>query len=327
MDKAVVGIDVAKETLDVVLVQGEVSRHASFKNTPAGHKQLEQWIVKYQGGPVHICMEATGQYGEAVAEYLYERGYAVSVVNPVRIKAYAQSRLRRNKTDKLDAQLIAAFCLSENPPLWSPPPANVRQLQGLMRRLEDLQGMRQQELNRLQAGQLEAAVQADLEAHLRYLEERMRQLERAIAEHVEHDPSLKAMKQLLVSITGVGEKTAHLLICEIPFLRDYKHVNELVAFCGLNPRLRRSGTSINGKPRLSKVGSSRIRKGLYFPAIVAMKHNPILRAFAERLLKAGKAKMCVIGAVMRKLLHLVFGVLKTGLPFDPNYGRKMQITS
>jgi transposase len=319
MDKVAVGIDVSKNTLDAVSVQGEVSRHASFKNTEAGYAQIEKWLDRYEVSSIHVCLEATGQYGEGVAEYLYQHRYAISVVNPVRIKAYSESRLRRNKTDKLDAALIADFCMQQNPPLWKPIPPNLRTLQSLMRRLDDLQGILQQERNRLKAGELPASVQEDLQAHIAYLEQRIREIERQIETHVEQAPELKATQQLLTSIPGIGEKTAHLLMGEIPFLREYLHVNQLVAFCGLNPRLRRSGISINGKPRLSKVGNSRIRKGLYFPAIVAMKHNPILKTFADRLLKAGKSKMCVIGAVMRKLMHLVFGILKSGQPFDPNY--------
>lgn len=319
MGKAVVGIDVAKDTLEVVLAQGELSRYASFKNAEAGYAQLNKWIARYAASSVHVCLEATGQYGEGVAEYLHQRGHGVSVVNPVRIKAYAESKMRRNKTDKLDAYLIADFCASQDPPLWSPPPANVRILQGLMRRLEDLQGMRQQERNRFQAGRLDPKVHEDLEAHLRFLDQRIREIQQAIEEHIHQDPDLKAQKDLLVSIKGIGDKTAYLLLSEIPALRDFKHVNELVAFCGLNPRKHSSGSSINARPRLSKKGSSRIRKGLYFPAIVAQQHNPILKAFADRLLRAGKSKMCVIGAVMRKLLHLAFGVLKSGRPFDPFY--------
>lgn len=323
MNKMVLGIDVSKEKLDVVLLQGEDARHASFKNSEAGYARLEKWAAKYHAGSLHACLEATGQYGEGVAEYLYQQGHAVSIVNPVRIKSYAESKLRRNKTDRLDAHLIADFCLSQNPPLWSPPAPNVRLLQNLMRRLEDLEAMRQQERNRLQAGQLAPWVQEDLEAHVAYLDQRIQEIEQAIADHVDQDPELKRQRDLLVSIPGIGDKTAYLLLGEITHLENFEHVNELVAFCGLNPRQHRSGSSVNGRSRMSKKGSKRIRKALYFPALVAKQHNPILKPFAERLLKAGKPKMCVIGAVMRKLLHLVFGILKSGKPFDPNYRQKL----
>lgn len=327
MNKVVLGIDVSKDQLDVVLLQGEVSQYASFKNSQAGYAKLEKWVAKRHAGAFHACLEATGQYGEGVAEYLYQRGQAVSIVNPARMKAYAESKLRRNKTDRLDAHLIADFCLSQDPPLWSPPPPGVRLLQNLMRRLEDLQAMRQQECNRLKAGQLAPWVQEDLQAHVRYLDQRIQEIEQAIQDHVDQDPELKRQRDLLVSIPGIGNKTACLLLGEIPHLEKFEHVNELVAFCGLNPRQHRSGSSIHGRPRMSKKGSKRIRKGLYFPALVARQHNPILKAFAERLLKAGKSKMCVIGAVMRKLLHLVFGILKSGRAFDPNYRQRLPATS
>jgi transposase len=328
MDKAAVGIDVSKDHLDIALLQEEgVIRQARFKNNDAGFAKLEQWLQKYAPTGVHVCLEATGQYGEAVAEYLYQKGMTVSVVNPARIKAYADSKLRRNKTDKLDAVLIADFCARQNPAPWKPIPANVRILQGLFRRLEDLQIMRQQESNRLKSGRLAPAVEEDLQKHLEYLNQRMAEIEKAIQDHIRQDPDLEAQKELLMSIKGIGEKTAYLLLSEIPHLREFEHVNELVAFAGLNPQVHRSGSSINARPRLSKKGSSRIRKGLYFPAVVAKNKNPILKPFAERLLKAGKSKMCVIGAVMRKLLHLVFGVLKSGQPFDPNYRRKLLAAS
>jgi transposase len=179
--------------------------------------------------------------------------------------------------------------------------------------------MRQQEINRLKSGKLAPQVEADLKKHLDYLDDRIRELEKAIQEHTDQDPDLKQQKTLLVSIKGIGEKTAYLLLSEVPQLREFEHVNELVAFCGLNPQKHTSGSSIHAKPKLSKKGSSRIRKGLYMPAVVAKNKNPILMAFAERLLKAGKPKMCVIGAVMRKLLHLVYGILKSGQPFDPDH--------
>lgn len=324
MGKVAIGIDVSKDNLDVYLLQEDgLGRQKKFKNNAQGFAQLEQWIEQYAQGEVHACLEATGQYGEGVAEYLYAKGYAVSVVNPVRIKAYGESKMRRNKTDGLDAHLIADFCARQNPPLWKPIAPNVRLLQELTRRLEDLQAMRQQEVNRLKSGKLAPQVEADLKKHLDYLDERIRELDKAIQEHIDQDPDLKAQKRLLVSIKGVGEKTAQLLLSEIPQLREFEHVNQLVAFCGLNPQKHTSGSSVNGKPRLSKKGSSRIRRGLYMPAIVAKNNNPILKPFAERLLKAGKSKMCVIGAVMRKLLHLAYGVLKSGQPFDPNYQRRL----
>ena len=326
MDKAVLGIDVSKDTLDGVLVLGEVSRHATFQNNPAGYAQLEKWLSQDHSGSLHACLEATGQYSLGVAIFLHQQGYSVSMVNPVRIKAYGESRLRRNKTDKLDAHLIADFCLRQNPPVWTPPAENVRRLQALLRRLEDLQGMRQQELNRLKAGELIPDIQADLQGHLEELDQRLQTTQEHIVALVEQDPELKHTTDLLTSIPGIGHKTACLLIGEIPGLADFQEVNQLVAFCGLNPRQRRSGSSVNGPSRLSKLGNSRIRKGLYFPAIVAMKHNPLLKDFSERLLKAGKPKLCVIGAVMRKLIHLVFGILKSGQPFDPNFRKQLPLS-
>lgn len=326
MDKAVVGIDIAKDSFDAIL-KTDTQRHANFKNTPEGYEKLMKWVSKYSSGPVHACMEATGQYGDELAEYIHERGWMVSIVNPKRIKAYAESQLRRNKTDKLDAALIVEFCARQEPALWSPPPANIKALQELMRRREDLMDMLHQEKNRLKAGKLNAQVQDSLEKHIAYLEARLKEIEEEIDHLVHDDPDLKQQKDLITSIKGIGDITAYMLLSEIPHLRDYTNVNELVAFCGLNPRQHRSGSSINGKPRLSKTGSSRIRKALYFPAVVAKTRNPIMVAFAEGMASRGKPTMCIIGAIMRKLLHLVYGILKSGKPFDPDFGRKSLATS
>lgn len=327
MDKVAVGIDVSKDHLDVALLHDDLVRRARFKNQETGFAELEGWMRKHATAGVHVCMEATGQYSEAVAEYLDERDYGVSVVNPVRIKAYGDSQLGRNKTDQLDAFLIADFCARQNPALWKPIPEPVRILQALSRRLEDLQAMRRQEVNRLKSGKLAPAVEDDLKKHLEYLDKRIAEIEKQIHEQVQNDPDLNDQKQLLVSIPGIGDKTAHLLLSEIPRLTEFEHVNQLVAFAGLNPQKHTSGSSVYKKPRLSKKGCSRIRYGLYFPAVVAKNKNPVLKPFAERLLKAGKPQMCVIGAVMRKLLHLVFGVLKSGRPFDPNFCHPIPSTS
>src|SRR5512147_3063934 len=166
MIQPVLGIDIPKASFDVCLVVEGQDRQEQFENHAAGFKRLSGWIGKMTLGKVHACLEATGQYGEALAEYLYQEGHAVSVVNPARIKAYGSSKLRRNKTDKADAELIAQYCLREQPALWSPPPASFKDLQALVRRYEDLQVTYRQEKNRLKSGTTQPTVVADLQEHL-----------------------------------------------------------------------------------------------------------------------------------------------------------------
>lgn len=319
MSQPILGIDIAKDTFDAVLLHHDTSHHRQFANRSAGFEQLQKWLVKHGAHQVHAGLEATGTYGDELALFLHEAGHVVSVINPAQIKAYGESELSRNKTDRSDAGLIARFAQSQHPRPWSPPPPEVRELQALVRRLESLQEMRQQEANRLASGVRAAAVRESLETSLAFLEAEIHKLEQQIQEHIDRHPGLNAQQDLLKSIQGIGAKTATTLMAEYTDFAAYPSARAMVAYAGLNPQRHESGRSVRGKPRLSKKGSVRLRKALYWPAIVAMTHNPIVRRFAERLRARGKPSMVVIGAVMRKLVHLVYGVLKSGKPFDPNY--------
>ena len=148
-----VGINVSKATLDVVLVRGTESQHTQVSNNKAGFRTLENFLKKRCRENAHVCLEATGLHGAGVAEFLHGRRYGVSVVNPLRIKAYADSQLKRNKTDRSDAALIADFCRTQQPAAWQPLAPEVKELRAMLRHLDDLQAMRQQEANRLKSGE------------------------------------------------------------------------------------------------------------------------------------------------------------------------------
>ena len=319
-----VGIDVSKDRLDVA-VQAAPKRveQAQFANQPEGWRKLKHYLQKRVGKGAPVCLEATGSYGEAVAESLYEAGYAVSVVNPARIKAYAASQLQRNKTDKLDAVLIADFCRTQTPPLWSPPDPAWRELRTLVRHLEDLEGDQQRQANRLHAWQhsayASATVMLNLTQQMNLLGQQIEQVKAQIQEHIDQHPELERQRDLLVSVKGIGELTAAKLLAEFRAVTDFSDVRQLVAYAGLNPRQRQSGSSVHGQSHISKTGRASIRATLYMPAVVAQRHNHLLRAYAERMAQHGLCKMQVVVAVMRKLLHLVYGILKSGQPFDPHY--------
>ncbi len=252
-----------------------------------------------------------------MALWLYEAGYVVSIVNPARISAYAKSRLARTKTDKADAAMIAHFCQTQRPLPWTPAPAEVRELQALVRRVEMLQEMAQQEVNRQQSGIRSAAVLTSIEALLAFVREEIAKTQRLIQEQVERSAELKQQQGLLCSIPGVGTWTAARVLAEIDEIRGAVDARQLAAYAGLTPRERTSGSSVHRQPRLAKTGNSRLRRALYMPAIVALRHNPAVRALADRLRSRGKRPMVIVGAAMRKLLHLIYGVLKSGRPFDP----------
>ena len=316
----VLGIDVAKDKLDVVLLNEASEEHSGvFANHPKGFQQLHHWLNKRIEGDLHVCLEATGQYGDAVAEFLHQAGYTVSVVNPARIKAFAASRLSRQKTDQTDARLIALFCQSQHPEAWTPPAPEQRALQAMARYLHDVKAMRQQEHNRLTSGVSAQPVVQGLQQHIAFLDEQIAALEQQIRDHVNRYPHLKQQHDLLDSIPGLGDTSIALLLAEVPNLLAFETAAQLAAYAGVTPRQFRSGTSVHKRTQISKCGNPRLRAALYFPAMVALRHNPVVRAFGERLRANGLPPKAVVVAAIRKLLHLVYGVLKSGRPFDPNY--------
>lgn len=312
MSRICLGIDVSKKTLDAALILKDKTLTKQFQNSSEGFERLVAWLESLNAGKVHACLEATGSYSEAVALFLHELGHRVSVVNPLRIKGYAQSNMKRNKTDHLDARLIASFCQTQEPTEWQPPKPQVRQLQALMRRIETLEEMRQAEENRLANAARE--IKPSIERMIVLLKEEIQELGRQIKEHIDQNPDLKEQSRLLQTIPGIGKRTAHLLLSEIEFER-YNSARQIAAQAGVTPRKRQSGTSLK-QTGLSKLGNARLRKALYFPAIVARHHNKIISDFAERLNKRGKTPMQIICAAMRKLLHIAFGVLKHRRAFD-----------
>ena len=318
------GIDIAKNSFDAALIKDDRKpNHKVFANTTAGHQQLLAWLDSHDAVTVHAALEATGTYGETLAEALFVAGHTVSVVNPAQIKAFAQSQLSRTKTDKADAILIARFCQLCRPPAWAPQPPEVRELQALARRLESLLEMCQMEKNRLQAGGLTQAVTESIQGHLSFLESAIKQTRKQISDHIDQNPSLKEQKELLVSIPGIADTTAAVLLAEIGDVSQFDNAGKVAAFAGLVPRIRQSGTSVRSHCHLSKAGTSRLRRALYFPAMVALRFNPLIQALGKRLTDKGKSKMLIIGAAMRKLLYLVYGVLKSAKPFDPDFSGKL----
>ena len=201
---ASLGIDVAKAKFDAALLRDGKLAQRTFAMDPAGFAALDRWIHEHGIEQVHACLEATGEYGAALALALYEAGHRVSIVNPARIAAYAKSRLARTKTDKSDAALIARFCAQEQPPIWTPPSPEVQELQALVRRVEMLQEMVQQEENRRQSGGSSSAVRASIEATLAFLRAELAKTQRLVQQQVEQSAELRSQQQLLCSIPGVG---------------------------------------------------------------------------------------------------------------------------
>lgn len=312
----VLGIDVSKDDFHACLIQGAVRTKKSFPNGPAGYRQVQRWLKNRRCSSVHACMEATGAYWLGLAIALHQSGVLVSVENPSRTAMFARSQLRRTKTDRVDSEMIAEFCQTQNPRAWTPPPAETLELRGFLSYREHLVNERTRlkqlvkqvqvtgELGRLHAKQLKALDQsiADLEKQMHKLLKRHESLARQVA--------------TVMTIPGIGFVTAVAIVAKLPLerLRDGKAA---AAYIGVTPSERQSGTSVLGKPRICKTGNASLRRDLYMPALVASRFNPVLKAFAQRLKEKGKPAKVITVAVMRKLVVLAFTLLKNGTSFSP----------
>ena len=310
------GIDVAKAKLDCALrlPDGKL-RSKVVENNFKGFKVLTEWLEKHGATTVHVCMEATGIYWEAVAEYLATQGMTVSVVNPAQIKAFGASKMVRTKTDKVDAKLIAGFCFERRPDPWQAPTPSEQALRAMVLRLEALQAMRTQESNRLEVAR--DAVKEGIVKHIEWLDEQIKALAKTIRDHIDGDETMKNKQVILESIPGVGERTIAVLLAFYANLDRFSNARQAVAFAGLDPRQHESGSSVKGKPRLSKIGHAFLRKTLYMPAMVTLYKTDWGKLFRDRLAAAGKPPKLIIGAMMRKLVHVAYGVLKSGKSFNP----------
>jgi len=316
-----IGLDVSKDTLDVCLLRENAKTHfKQFSNEENGHTKLLRWAQHLAPSQVcHFCLEATGSYSQEVALFLAQAEQAVSVINPARIHCFGRSQAQGNKTDKADARTIALFCRKEQPELWRVTTPEVRLLVALVRRLHAVQELLAQEKNRLQVPAQPVAVVASVQMIATALEAEVKRLQQQIREHLDQHGNLKRDAQLLQSIPGVGEITAWDILAELPDVSQFDSAQGVAAYAGLSPREHRSGSSVQRKTRLNKMGSSRLRKAMYFPAVVAVQWNPPVKAHFERLPAAGKFKMVALAAAMRKVLMICYGVLKHQKPFQADW--------
>ena len=325
MDKYVIGCDVSKNKLDVALLlslEPLKVRSKVVSNDQSGCMALIQWAcrqVNCRPQQLHVVMEATGVYHEAAAYALVEAGIRVSVVNPAQVRDFAKGLALRNKTDALDRVLLARYAATLKLPLWQAPAAEVVELKALLSRLQALEADLQRESNRLEKAQVTMTPRVVLDSlheSLAFLEQQRRALLKRIDDHIETHPRLARDRQLLESIPAIGRKTANRMLCLL-HARAFAAAAAAAAYLGLVPVQHRSGSSVYRPPHLSKAGPSAMRAALYMPAVVAIRSNPDVRSLYERLITAGKSKMSAIGAAMRKLVHICFGVLKNQQPYQP----------
>lgn len=314
MTNVILGIDISKLTFDVTLLIDNKVKNRKFDNNKKGFDTLIQWLKTKGVDTGYACMEATGSYGLKLARYLYENNFKVSVVNPVRIKGFAQSKLCRVKTDKADSDLIAHFCQTMKLDLWKPTSLHIQELQQLVNRLDALISIKNQETNRLEG--LSDLVATNIKDHIIFLNKQIKEVEQLIANHIKTHQDLSEKSTLLASIPGVGEKTISQVLTFLSNIDNFNSSKQVIAFLGLNPKQRQSGTSVRGTSRISKTGNAELRKAFYMPAIVSLKYNPVIKGFVKRLSITGKPKMVIVIAAMRKLIHIIYGVLKNKTLFN-----------
>ncbi len=333
-----VGVDVSKDTLDVVFSTIDREQHVkvkasrSFANTPYGFGQFGKWVDSKRDKAVElrILMEATGIYYEQFAWFVYEKKYAVSVILPTKAKRYLQAMGNKSKNDSIDAKGLARMGLEQRLPLWQPLSGNIYRLRLLTRQLEDFNNQRTACLNQLHALSHSAYAVKEVEKSLNRvvqgLEKGISQLEKAIGRLIEGDEALNAKVGKILPIKGVGLKTIAVLLAETNGFATFENQGQLVSYSGYDIVENQSGKR-SGKTRMSKKGNAHIRRAMHLPAFGVVRYRePAFYGLYQRLIARGKTKMQAYVAVQRKLLILIWALWRKDERYDPRYGQKANDT-
>lgn len=314
---AFVGIDVAQAKLDVVVHVAGSRVHRVLRNQQDGFVALHRWLGSLSVSQCRVCLEATGSYSDALVSFLHAHDYYVSVLPPAVLVSFRRSEGVRSKTDALDADLLARYAQQKQPRRWVPLSPEVQTLRLLLAYRQDVLGMLVQQRNRLHAGRLTAWTRQQTENQRQQLQLALRQAERQLKAHLKACKTLRPLWQRLQTIPGIGWLTAAHLIAHIGDLARFQRVGALVSLAGLAAQQHESGTSVHRPAHIDRHGRADLRQQLYWCAITAMRVDAQIAAWSQRLLARGKARSVVIVAVMRKLLHLVYGVWRTQSDYDP----------
>lgn len=307
---AYLGIDVAKDKLDVVLRWGAQQSYRVFPNSPAGFAALHAWLSSLSLSSLHICLESTGSYSDGIAHFLAAQGYHLSLLNPIVLVNYRKTKNIRRKTDRDDARLLALYAQENQPRLWQPLPEAIVHLRRLLCYRTDVLDMLQQEQNRLHAGRLTRWTFEQILWHCLALRRSLKQAEAQLELHIQRHASLAEPYRRLQTIPGIGPITAAALLAFIGDIARFEHVSAVVSLCGLAVKVGQSGTSVHDRPHIDRHGHAHLRQLLYWCAITALRTDPQFQAFAQRLRARGKPNKVIIVAVMRKLIHISYGVWK-----------------
>jgi transposase len=313
----VLGIDISKKTFDVTLLTGEKAQSKVFDNNEQGFESLSNWHKKRNAGSLDACLEATGTYGEALAEYLHGQGHRVYIVNPARIHSYAKSKQLRAKNDKLDSRIIAEYCrIHDDLRPYTPVSAEIKHMQGLDRRIADLKDTLIREKNRLKSADHPEKIKSSILRSIAFVEAEIAALEDDIDDAISKNPELSKNKELIESPKGLGPVTSRMFIIDFGSFKSFESARAAAAFAGITPFVRKSGSSLNNAGSISRMGNKKIRQVLYMAARAAARHNPVFRAQYNKLRAAGKAYKVALCAIARRIIHVAYGMIKYQRPFD-----------
>lgn len=314
------GIDVGKAELFCHLITPDEPLSAKFDNTPTGVHKLISWATKSTDlQQLSACLEQTGHYGNLVAKALFEINIlSLHLVNPRQIKAYGNQKLRRNKSDTADAKLIAQFLRSEHHELksWKPKSPDHEKVTNLSRYAESITRDNAKLKTKCESATCPVVLRS-LKRRIKAQEKEIQSIRKQIDKTITKNQNLKTKSELLKSIPGIGEVCTHIVLAELPDIEQFSNARQLAAWAGVTPQHYQSGTSGRTTTPITKIGSAQLRSGLFMPAMNARVFNPLLKTFAERLKENGKTPKQIIVAIMRKLLHQIYGILKSGEPYNP----------
>jgi transposase len=319
--KKSIGIDVSMATLDVVLYNNDLHKSKQFENSEKGFREIEDEILNHRKTNNLISMEATGVYHLKAAAYFQERGYKVSVVNPLIIKRYSEMKMLRAKTDPVDARTIAEYGFNEKPYYFKPKDNKREQIAQLLKQINALQKMRTETGNRLHAikkvpgaDDTAIAIYMDMKKYLKMNEKKAeKRIDKLIQENYRDE------YERLIQIPGVGKRTASIVIAFFGKFENFQNAKQVSSFIGLNPSPKQSGTSVKGKGPISKKGNKYIRKMIYMATLSASRYNKSCTELHDRLIDKKKKGRIVLIAVANKLYRQIFAIVKYNRIYSENY--------
>ena len=332
----IIGIDVGKMSLDCAWLRDldqDKPKRKKVENSPQGFKSMLTWAQDVSGlaaSELSFMVEPTGIYHEFLVQFLYQHQATIYLVNPSMVRKFAAGMGILSKNDLIDADMLTRYGLLRRKLLpYQPEAQEVSDLKSLLNRLDTLERDLRRELNRQEKVSKSSTIhrleKQSIQRTVRYLEAEIKRFKKHIGEAIKSTASLQKDYELLLTIPGIGARTAWSMLV-ILRSRRFASAPEVASYLGLNPIEKQlqdsascrslSGTTRYRRPRLSKAGNGRFRQALYFPAMVATRKNPDIKAQYDRLLAADKSKMCALGAAMRKLVHICYGVLKHQRPYE-----------